>query len=126
MYTYVITLDRVYNPNASTDDGSCVYPALVNPCIPVALEDVTEPGLGAPYHTDPQGFTFTQQQYYNLPVGHIYDDGFQVKTLSLSWGQVNAISNNQNTNQFFIEYENNVSALPEFAFTRKIRVTLAQ
>lgn len=91
----------------------------------VALEDVTEPGLGAPYHTDPQGFTFSQQTYYNLPIGNIYDDGFQTAILSLAWGQVNAISNNSFTNQFFIEYENNSGALPEFAFTRKIRVTWA-
>ena len=89
----------------------------------VALEDVTEPGLGAPYYTDPQGITFSQQTYYNAPVGNIYDDGFQVATLSLAFGTVNKISTNPDTAQFYIEYENNIGALPEFAFYRKIRVT---
>lgn len=117
VYVNEFVVDQDFNTGAVV--GNNAYDTVV------ALEDVTEPGLGAPYHTDPQGFTFTQQQYYNAPVGHIYDDGFQVKTLSLSWGQVNGISNNQFTNQFYIEYENNATALPEFAFTRKIRVTWA-
>ena len=91
----------------------------------VALEDVTEPGLGAPYHTDSQGYTYPQQTYYNLPVGNVYDDGLQVAQLSLNFGSVNAISNNPNTAQLFIEYENSIQSLPLYGFYRKIRVTWA-
>ena len=89
----------------------------------VALEDVTAPGQGAPYFTDPQGTVLPGNTFYNLPVGLNYDDGVQNKTLALAFGQSLSISSNVGTNRYYIEYENNSSALPEFAFYRRIRVT---
>tara|TARA_R110000772_G_scaffold35255_1_gene85117 strand:+ start:19341 stop:23894 length:4554 start_codon:yes stop_codon:yes gene_type:complete len=88
----------------------------------IAICDITNPGSGAPYHTDAQGTVLSGQPEYNFPVGINYDDGFQVKTLSLAFGESLVINSNPATNRFYIEYENNSSALPELGFYREIRV----